>query len=316
MSYSFNSFLSLTISDHAMHRRFIGSKLGLPGVKTFLNLLILICILLVVMVTTFSYKVFGTFNALSFLGRLENSMRDPPPLSASLREAVISVEPSATSVTAPETETVDGSRTNGSRHFDTRRGKSQTNSAGRQAGRSVSVPEDGAERHSKLPKRERDQSKNDKVGDGKPKGDCASESQHTPPKDAPANSSEAERRLKFQTALHWAGAPLVKGQPQWQMVDDNFTAFVYSAHYDDVDSPPLVRVVGIAQEFLPFSNVTCRYYGRPLGPSVHSVSGRLYHFRNRNKRRRVYFLYFPFKSSQKSIHVHINSLSPIISLRF
>ena len=290
MSYSFNSFLSLTISDQAMHRRFIGSKLGLPGVRTCLNLLILICILLVVMATTFSYKVFGTSNALSFLGRLENSMQDPPPLPASLREAVISVEPSATSVTAPDTETVDGSRTNGSRHFDTRRGKSQTDTAG-QTGRSVSVPEDGAKRHPKLPKseRERDQNKNDKVGDGKPKGDGASESLHTPPKDAPANSSETERRLKFQTALHWAGAPLVKGQPQWQMVDNNFTAFVYSAHYDDVDSPPLVRVVGIAQEFLPFFNVTCRYYGRPLGPSVHSVSGRLYHFRNRNKRRRVFF---------------------------
>ena len=93
--------------------------------------------------------------------------------------------------------------------------------------------------------------------------------------------------LRFEKALIWTGAPLIRGQPQWQRLDKNFTAYVYSAHFDDVDLPPRIRVIGILDQALPHVNVTCHFYDRDGGPRLPSVSGAIYHFRGRNGRKWV-----------------------------
>ena len=101
----------------------------------------------------------------------------------------------------------------------------------------------------------------------------------------PKPTEDEKRRLKFENALKWDGAPLTRGQPQWQRLDTDFRALVYSAHFDDVDEPPLVRVVGIVDETLPYQNVTCRFYDRDGRFCMHSVSGTIYRFRGRNGRK-------------------------------
>ena len=259
-------------------------------------------VFVVVMMTTFSYTTFSTSSTFSFLGRLQTTPKNLHSHPASVRDSVNS-RLHTTSSSLPGSQTGESRLTSGKRHFAARTKSVQTDSAG-QTGENVSITEDGENLHPNRSSPEEElQGKNknessqlevatntSSKGNGKgtdrnPKGKSATEGKSTSPKEAPVYSSEEGRRLKLQRALQWAGAPIDKGRPQWQMLDNNLTAFVYSAHYDDVHSPPLVRIVGIAEEFLPFSNVTCHYYGRPEGPSVQSVSGTLYHFRGRNKRR-------------------------------
>ncbi|KAL8595608.1 hypothetical protein ACOMHN_025644 [Nucella lapillus] len=87
---------------------------------------------------------------------------------------------------------------------------------------------------------------------------------------------------QFGELLLWKGATLKRGSPQWQRLDNHFGAFLYGAHFNDADFPPVVRIVGLAMSHLPYENVTCYFYDRHDGPISHSVSGRLYHFRGAN----------------------------------
>lgn len=96
-----------------------------------------------------------------------------------------------------------------------------------------------------------------------------------------------EDPLRFERALNWTGAPLIRGHPRWQRLDKNFTAYVYSAHFDDVDLPPRIRVIGVLDQALPHVNVTCHFYDRDGGPRLRSVSGTIYHFRGTNGRKWV-----------------------------
>ncbi|KAL8621309.1 hypothetical protein ACOMHN_008133 [Nucella lapillus] len=74
-------------------------------------------------------------------------------------------------------------------------------------------------------------------------------------------------------------------QPQWQKVDHEGQAFVYSAHYDDAEWPPLIRVIAIAEDPLPYFFVTCRYYDRHDSHAIGNVAGSLLHLREPNGRR-------------------------------
>lgn len=74
--------------------------------------------------------------------------------------------------------------------------------------------------------------------------------------------------------------------PGWQLVDKSKEAIVYSAHYDDVEFPPVVRIVGLALDPLPYSIVWCLYYNGPDFRLIsHTTRGNLFHFRGRNGKR-------------------------------
>jgi hypothetical protein len=91
-----------------------------------------------------------------------------------------------------------------------------------------------------------------------------------------ADKVAAKERHKLEKqltgVLSWDLWPLSRGVPQWQMLDADYQSFVYSAHYDDVSLPPLVRVVGFFARTwahrAPIS-VKCRFWksGRPDGQS-------------------------------------------------
>ena len=90
-----------------------------------------------------------------------------------------------------------------------------------------------------------------------------------------------------EKALSWDGDPIEEGGPRWQKLDNFSQAFVYAAHYDDVESSPLIRVIGVALDPLPYFYVTCRYFGRRDGPVTNTVTGKILHIRDRNGRRFV-----------------------------
>ncbi|XP_076434553.1 uncharacterized protein LOC143274585 [Babylonia areolata] len=92
------------------------------------------------------------------------------------------------------------------------------------------------------------------------------------------------------------------GQPFWQSVDDVKHVLMYAAHYDDVEKPPVIRVVGVARYPLPYSNVTCRYYGCLRCPVMLSVSGNVSHFRRPNGRRSLgAFIVCPLPSAPEDL---------------
>ncbi|KAK7094526.1 uncharacterized protein [Littorina saxatilis] len=90
--------------------------------------------------------------------------------------------------------------------------------------------------------------------------------------------------IDSKKALHWSGDPIAKGDPRWQEADIFAEVFIYSAHYDDIGLSPLIRVIGIALDPLPYFFVKCRYYEYQDGPVVYSVSGEVLHMRERNGR--------------------------------
>ena len=90
-----------------------------------------------------------------------------------------------------------------------------------------------------------------------------------------------------EKVLSWSGDPIDEGKARWQRLDNSSQAFVYAAHYDDIGSSPLIRVIGVALDPLPYFYVTCRYFGRQGGPATHNVSGQILHLRKRNGRRSV-----------------------------
>lgn len=94
--------------------------------------------------------------------------------------------------------------------------------------------------------------------------------------------------LLHDKVLSWAGDPIKVGTPHWQRLDKNNDAFVYSAHYDDIDTPfddvnhtGIIRVVGLARRPLQYSEVWCRFYQEGEGAISGRVRGKLYHFRYR-----------------------------------
>lgn len=93
-------------------------------------------------------------------------------------------------------------------------------------------------------------------------------------------------RSSVEDVLRWGGTDIPEGHPHWQRVDNASDAFVYSAHFQDLQTDAIVKVVGIARHPLPYSRVWCRYFtsDHPVTP-LYTVRGRMYHFRSPNKRR-------------------------------
>lgn len=96
-------------------------------------------------------------------------------------------------------------------------------------------------------------------------------------------SAKMPTKQKDKT-LSWDLEPVAKGSPFWQRLDNKSDVFLYSAHYDDMDIPKVIRLVGIARDPLPYSDVWCRFLDKDGRVLANNVPGKLYHFRGRNLR--------------------------------
>ncbi|KAK7477619.1 hypothetical protein BaRGS_00031167 [Batillaria attramentaria] len=102
------------------------------------------------------------------------------------------------------------------------------------------------------------------------------------PKDNQANKAVDSSSKTRDRILYWDDDPFDDVTPHWQRLDYNSDAFVYAAHYDDMESVPVIRVVGLARKPLQYREVWCAFH-RSNGEVVDShVLGKLYHFRWRN----------------------------------
>lgn len=262
-----------------------GGRLSFP--KTVFRLFLFVCLFLFVLTTVVSFSGALSSNSLSFLRRIQALLRNASSVTdsfgntgsslalnpASAEENSASANLNARTLTKQKVS----SGTLGQTHADRIVGKLSTEAKGKQTANGS----DFQNRGTKEKKLKQDNSGSPKQTREKNHGKKGSHTMLGQPKP----TEDEKRRLKFENALKWDGAPLTRGQPQWQRLDTDFRALVYSAHFDDVDEPPLVRVVGIVDETLPYQNVTCRFYDRDGRFSMHSVSGTIYRFRGRNGRK-------------------------------